>query len=99
MPRFGNNLTNVTFLFLLVKMSTYDENESKFLRKAKENPFVPVGRFLCPIDHNTKKEIEDDLLEIKDLYVVIEMFCLNVGFKCTPLSTLYVVKVITLTHC
>ncbi|XP_076601982.1 HIG1 domain family member 1A, mitochondrial [Chaetodon auriga] len=24
-------------------MSTYDENESKFLRKAKENPFVPVG--------------------------------------------------------
>ncbi|XP_068197579.1 HIG1 domain family member 1A, mitochondrial [Antennarius striatus] len=24
-------------------MSTYEENESKFLRKAKENPFVPVG--------------------------------------------------------
>ncbi|KAF1383742.1 hypothetical protein EPR50_G00126450 [Perca flavescens] len=24
-------------------MSSYDENESKFLRKAKENPFVPVG--------------------------------------------------------
>lgn len=24
-------------------MSTYDENESKFMRKAKENPFVPVG--------------------------------------------------------
>lgn len=24
-------------------MSSYEENESKFLRKAKENPFVPVG--------------------------------------------------------
>ncbi|XP_070701126.1 HIG1 domain family member 1A, mitochondrial [Pempheris klunzingeri] len=24
-------------------MSAYDENESKFLKKAKENPFVPVG--------------------------------------------------------
>ncbi|XP_061878452.1 HIG1 domain family member 1A, mitochondrial [Entelurus aequoreus] len=24
-------------------MSTYDENESKLMRKAKENPFVPVG--------------------------------------------------------
>ncbi|XP_030017092.1 HIG1 domain family member 1A, mitochondrial [Sphaeramia orbicularis] len=24
-------------------MSSYDENESKFWRKAKENPFVPVG--------------------------------------------------------
>uniref|UniRef100_UPI0037E95FB4 HIG1 domain family member 1A, mitochondrial n=1 Tax=Semicossyphus pulcher TaxID=241346 RepID=UPI0037E95FB4 len=24
-------------------MSDYEENESKFLRKAKENPFVPVG--------------------------------------------------------
>ncbi|XP_071348045.1 HIG1 domain family member 1A, mitochondrial [Trachinotus anak] len=24
-------------------MSAYDENESKFMRKAKENPFVPVG--------------------------------------------------------
>lgn len=24
-------------------MSTYEENESKFWRKAKENPFVPVG--------------------------------------------------------
>lgn len=24
-------------------MSTYEDNESKFLRKAKENPFVPVG--------------------------------------------------------
>uniref|UniRef100_A0A3Q3WKM6 HIG1 domain-containing protein n=1 Tax=Mola mola TaxID=94237 RepID=A0A3Q3WKM6_MOLML len=26
-----------------MSMSTYEENESKFLRKAKENPFVPVG--------------------------------------------------------
>ncbi|XP_040000157.1 HIG1 domain family member 1A, mitochondrial [Xiphias gladius] len=24
-------------------MSAYDENESKFMRKARENPFVPVG--------------------------------------------------------
>ncbi|XP_030607174.1 HIG1 domain family member 1A, mitochondrial [Archocentrus centrarchus] len=24
-------------------MSSYEENESKFLRKAKENPFVPIG--------------------------------------------------------
>lgn len=24
-------------------MSVYEENESKFMRKAKENPFVPVG--------------------------------------------------------
>ncbi|XP_010727512.2 HIG1 domain family member 1A, mitochondrial [Larimichthys crocea] len=24
-------------------MTSYDENESKFMRKAKENPFVPVG--------------------------------------------------------
>lgn len=24
-------------------MSVYDENESKLMRKAKENPFVPVG--------------------------------------------------------
>ncbi|KAI3374866.1 hypothetical protein L3Q82_021402 [Scortum barcoo] len=24
-------------------MSAYEENESKFMRKAKENPFVPVG--------------------------------------------------------
>ncbi|XP_033960329.1 HIG1 domain family member 1A, mitochondrial [Pseudochaenichthys georgianus] len=24
-------------------MSDYEENESKFMRKAKENPFVPVG--------------------------------------------------------
>lgn len=32
--------------FFLGKMSTYEENESKFLRKAKENPFVPVGEYL-----------------------------------------------------
>ncbi|CAG5896597.1 HIG1 domain family member 1A, mitochondrial [Menidia menidia] len=24
-------------------MSSYEENESKFMRKAKENPFVPLG--------------------------------------------------------
>nr|XP_046263200.1 HIG1 domain family member 1A, mitochondrial [Scatophagus argus]XP_046263201.1 HIG1 domain family member 1A, mitochondrial [Scatophagus argus] len=24
-------------------MSSYDENESKLLRKAKENPFIPLG--------------------------------------------------------
>ncbi|XP_035490547.1 HIG1 domain family member 1A, mitochondrial [Scophthalmus maximus] len=24
-------------------MSSYDENESKLMRKARENPFVPVG--------------------------------------------------------
>ncbi|XP_026230986.1 HIG1 domain family member 1A, mitochondrial [Anabas testudineus] len=24
-------------------MSAYDQNESKFIRKAKENPFVPLG--------------------------------------------------------
>lgn len=24
-------------------MSTYEENESKLMRKVKENPFVPVG--------------------------------------------------------
>lgn len=46
---------NYTFLFcfvlFLVKMSTYDENEneSKFLRKAKENPFVPVGEYWMPL--------------------------------------------------
>lgn len=52
----------------------------------------------CPLLVTTrKKEIEDDLLEVKHFHVVIEMFCLNVGFKCTPLSTLYVVKAITLT--
>uniref|UniRef100_A0A3Q0SIT8 HIG1 domain-containing protein n=1 Tax=Amphilophus citrinellus TaxID=61819 RepID=A0A3Q0SIT8_AMPCI len=27
-------------------MSSYEENESKFLRKAKENPFVPIGEIL-----------------------------------------------------
>ncbi|XP_037131679.1 HIG1 domain family member 1A, mitochondrial isoform X1 [Syngnathus acus] len=27
----------------LVTMADYEENESKFMRKAKENPFVPVG--------------------------------------------------------
>lgn len=33
-----------------VNMSTNlydDENGSKFLRKAKENPFVPVGEYFC----------------------------------------------------
>lgn len=61
-------------------MSSYDENESKFLRKAKENPFVPVGE--------SKKDTEEDLFEIKHFYVVAEGFCLNVGFKCALLSTL-----------
>lgn len=46
----------LTFLFFLVKMSTYDENESKFLRKAKENPFVPVGEYiLCPNGYIMKR--------------------------------------------
>lgn len=31
---------------LLVKMTAleYEDNESKFIRKAKENPFVPIGK-------------------------------------------------------
>ncbi|CDQ65752.1 HIG1 domain family member 1A, mitochondrial [Oncorhynchus tshawytscha] len=28
-------------------MPTYDENESKFMRKAKESPFVPIGMAGC----------------------------------------------------
>lgn len=40
-------------------MSTYDENEneSKFLRKAKENPFVPVGMagFLAIVGYRLMK--------------------------------------------
>ncbi|XP_022063781.1 HIG1 domain family member 1A, mitochondrial isoform X2 [Acanthochromis polyacanthus] len=38
-PAFKNSDT----LLKPVNMSTYEENESKFMRKAKENPFVPVG--------------------------------------------------------
>lgn len=26
-------------------IETYDESESKFLRKAKESPFVPIGLY------------------------------------------------------
>lgn len=26
-------------------MSVYEDNESKLLKKAKENPFVPVGEY------------------------------------------------------
>lgn len=39
-------MTNAVILFKLNlgKMSGMEENESKFLRKAKENPFVPVGK-------------------------------------------------------
>ncbi len=37
-------------------MSDYDDNESKFLRKAKENPFVPVGEcILCPNGYIMKR--------------------------------------------
>lgn len=38
-------------------MSTYDENESKFMRKAKENPFVPVGMagFLAIVGYRLMK--------------------------------------------
>lgn len=62
-------------------MSSYDEheNESKFLRKAKENPFVPVGE--------SKEDTEDDLFENKNTFLLFaERFCLNVGFKCALLS-------------
>ncbi|XP_058487359.1 HIG1 domain family member 1A, mitochondrial isoform X1 [Solea solea] len=31
------------FSLLLVRMSAYDQNDSKLMRKVKENPFVPVG--------------------------------------------------------
>lgn len=27
-------------------MSDFENNESKFMRKAKENPFVPVGKYI-----------------------------------------------------
>ncbi|XP_071217625.1 HIG1 domain family member 1A, mitochondrial isoform X1 [Salvelinus alpinus] len=30
-------------IFHRAKMSAYDEEESKFMRKVKENPFVPIG--------------------------------------------------------
>lgn len=30
-------------LFPLENMADYEESESKFMRKAKENPFVPIG--------------------------------------------------------
>lgn len=45
------HFTFFCFCFFLVKMSSYDENEneSKFLRKAKENPFVPVGEYWMPL--------------------------------------------------
>ncbi|KAG8014232.1 Coiled-coil domain-containing protein 13 [Nibea albiflora] len=38
-------------------MSAYDENESKFMRKAKENPFVPVGMagFLAIVGYRLMK--------------------------------------------
>ncbi|KAJ8272964.1 hypothetical protein GJAV_G00095600, partial [Gymnothorax javanicus] len=36
---FFNNIAFVS----ISEMATYDENESKFMRKAKENPFVPAG--------------------------------------------------------
>lgn len=39
----GNKSVYTIFLLFTVKMSNYEENESKFMRKAKENPFVPVG--------------------------------------------------------
>lgn len=50
-PCFGNNLehavlTLLFFIFVSVKMSSYEDNESKFMRKAKENPFVPVGEYM-----------------------------------------------------
>jgi len=32
-----------TSLYKVTMSSPYEENESKFMRKAKENPFVPVG--------------------------------------------------------
>jgi len=40
--------SNLVLLCLsLVKMTAieYEDNESKFIRKAKENPFVPAGEF------------------------------------------------------
>ena len=44
------------FLVFSVRMSTYNEDESKFMRKAKENPFVPVGEYmLCPHDYIIKR--------------------------------------------
>lgn len=59
---FVNNIEvtpNLTFLFYLVKMSAYEENESKFMRKAKENPFVPVGEYiLCPNGYIMKKKVK-----------------------------------------
>lgn len=46
MVLFVKSMTNVViFIINLGKMSGIEENESKFLRKAKENPFVPVGKF------------------------------------------------------
>lgn len=45
MVRFMKSVTNAVIFFInLGKMSGIEENESKFLRKAKENPFVPVGK-------------------------------------------------------
>lgn len=38
-------------------MAEFQENQSKFMRKAKENPFVPVGKciFKSRIDDNVKQ--------------------------------------------
>ncbi|KAJ8348947.1 hypothetical protein SKAU_G00275360 [Synaphobranchus kaupii] len=37
------NLINIIVSADISEMETYDEHESKFMRKAKENPFVPAG--------------------------------------------------------
>ncbi|KAG5842148.1 hypothetical protein ANANG_G00174580 [Anguilla anguilla] len=37
------NSININLFINIIEMATYDEHESKFMRKAKENPFVPAG--------------------------------------------------------
>lgn len=72
------------FILFLVKMSAYDENESKFLRKAKENPFVPLGEYtLCPT--SWKENVSHNFTDLKLLRyykvcclwysIVIILFC------------------------
>uniref|UniRef100_A0A3B4GDL4 HIG1 hypoxia inducible domain family member 1A n=2 Tax=Pundamilia nyererei TaxID=303518 RepID=A0A3B4GDL4_9CICH len=39
----NKRLNSVDLVLVSGEMSSYEESESKFWRKAKENPFVPVG--------------------------------------------------------
>lgn len=42
----NKRLNSVDLVLVSGEMSSYEESESKFWRKAKENPFVPVGEYI-----------------------------------------------------